>query len=53
VDKAIEPCDSMTDDEKIVELFFQRSECVLQELDQKYGKLFRNLSFKEVILVGF
>ena len=38
----------MTDDEKIVELFFHRSECALQELDQKYGKLFRNLSYKIV-----
>ena len=38
----------MTDDEKIVELFFRRSECALQELDRKYGKLFRNLSYKIV-----
>ena len=38
----------MTDDEKIVELFFHRSECALQELAQKYGKLFRNLSYKIV-----
>lgn len=38
----------MTDDEKIVELFFRRSECALQKLDQKYGKLFHNLSCKIV-----
>lgn len=32
-------------DEKIIELFFQRSEQAIGELDQKYGKIFRNLSF--------
>ena len=32
-------------DEKIIDLFFQRSEQAINELDQKYGKIFRNLSF--------
>ena len=32
-------------DEKIIDLFFQRSEEAINELDQKYGKIFRNLSF--------
>lgn len=33
------------DDEKIIELFFARSEQALTELDRKYGKLCHNLSF--------
>ena len=32
-------------DEKIIDLFFQRSEEAINELDQKYGMIFRNLSF--------
>lgn len=28
----------MIDDEKIIELFFERSEQAIQELDIKYGK---------------
>lgn len=33
------------DDEKILELFFERSQQAIEELDIKYGKLFRKLSF--------
>jgi len=32
------------EDEKIIELFFRRSEQAIQELDKKYGKLCRKLS---------
>lgn len=32
-------------DEKIMELFFQRSEQAIQELDKKYGKACRRLSY--------
>lgn len=38
----------MTDDESIIELFFQRSERAIQELDDKYGKLCRRLSYSIV-----
>ena len=34
----------MTDDEKIIEMFFERSEQAIRELDIKYGKICRNLS---------
>ena len=33
-------------DEKIIELFFERSEEAIRELDLKYGKVFYALSFK-------
>lgn len=33
------------DDEKIIELFFERSEQALKELDTKYGKVCHKLSF--------
>lgn len=33
-------------DEKIIELFFERSEQAIKELDSKYGKVFHSLSFK-------
>ena len=32
-------------DEQIIELFFERSEQAISELDGKYGKLLRNLSY--------
>ncbi len=35
----------MIDDEKIIELFFERSEQGIRELDVKYGKICRNLSY--------
>lgn len=35
----------MTDDKRIPELFFDRSEEAIQELDRKYGKLCHKLSF--------
>ena len=35
----------MTDDEKIIELFFARSEQAIRELDIKYGKVCHNLSY--------
>ena len=38
----------MIDDEKIIELFFERSEQAIRELDIKYGKLCRNLSYNIV-----
>lgn len=34
----------MLEDRKIIDLFFQRSEQAIQELDEKYGKVCRNLS---------
>ena len=34
------------DDEKIIELFFERSEQAIKELDSKYSKVFHSLSFK-------
>ena len=33
-------------DERIIELFFERSEQAIKELDGKYGKIFHSLSFK-------
>lgn len=33
------------DDEKIIELFFQRSEQGIRELDHKYGKICHKLSY--------
>ena len=38
----------MTEDEKIIELFFQRSEQALRELDIKYGKVCHQLSYNIV-----
>ena len=38
----------MIDDEKIIELFFERSEQGIRELDIKYGKICRNLSYNIV-----
>ena len=32
-------------DEQIIELFFERSEQAINELDDKYGKVFHNLSY--------
>lgn len=38
----------MLEDEKIVELFFARSEQAIQELDIKYGKVCRKISYNIV-----
>ena len=38
----------MIDDEKIIELFFERSEQGIRELDMKYGKICHNLSYNIV-----
>ena len=38
----------MTEDEKIVELFFERSEQAIRELDCKYGRFCRRLSYNIV-----
>lgn len=38
----------MTEDEKIIELFFQRSEQAICELDIKYGKICHKLSYNIV-----
>ena len=38
----------MIDDERIIELFFERSEQGLRELDSKYGKVCHNLSYNIV-----
>ena len=38
----------MIDDEKIMEMFFERSEQGIRELDIKYGKICRNLSYNIV-----
>lgn len=35
----------MTDDAEIIKMFFERSEEGIQELDLKYGKVFRGLSY--------
>ena len=35
----------MIDDEKIIEMFFERSEQAVRELDNKYGKICHHLSF--------
>jgi RNA polymerase sigma-70 factor (ECF subfamily) len=38
----------MIDDEKIIEMFFKRSEQGIRELDNKYGRICRNLSYNIV-----
>lgn len=38
----------MIDDKRIIELFFERSELAIRELDIKYGKICHNLSYKIV-----
>lgn len=38
----------MIDDEKIIEMFFERSEQGIRELDNKYGAFCRNLSYNIV-----
>lgn len=38
----------MIDDEKIIDLFFERSEQAIRELDIKYGKICHNLSYNIV-----
>ncbi len=38
----------MIEDEKIVEMFFKRSEQGIRELDKKYGKICHNLSYNIV-----
>lgn len=38
----------MIDDESIIELFFQRDQQAIRELDNKYGKLCRSLSYRIV-----
>ena len=38
----------MINDEKIIELFFARSEQAIRELDIKYGKVFHKLSYRIV-----
>ncbi|MCM1187697.1 MAG: sigma-70 family RNA polymerase sigma factor, partial [bacterium] len=38
----------MTDDEKIIELFFARSEQAIREIDGKYGAICRGLSYNIV-----
>lgn len=38
----------MSDDEKIIELFFRREEQAIAELDSKYGKTCHNLSYNIV-----
>ena len=38
----------MIDDEKIIDLFFKRSEQGIRELDIKYGKICHNLSYNIV-----
>lgn len=38
----------MTEDEKIIELFFERSEQGIRELDKKYGKVLYKLSYNIV-----
>lgn len=38
----------MIEDEKIIELFFQRSEQAIRELDIKYGKIYHKLSYNIV-----
>lgn len=35
----------MADDERIIELFFRRSEQAIRELDMKYGKVCHTLSY--------
>ncbi len=38
----------MIEDEKIIGLFFERSEQAIRELDNKYGKIFHDLSYNIV-----
>ena len=38
----------MIDDEKIIEMFFNRDQQAIHELDMKHGKIFRNLSYNVV-----
>ncbi len=38
----------MIDDEKIIDMFFERSEQGIRELDNKYGKICHNLSYNIV-----
>lgn len=38
----------MIEDEKIIELFFERSEQAIREVDIKYGKIFHKLSYNIV-----
>ena len=38
----------MMDDEKIIEMFFEHSEQGIRELDIKYGKVCRKLSYNIV-----
>ena len=38
----------MTDDERIIELFFARDQQAIRELDMKYGKIFHSLSYNIV-----
>lgn len=38
----------MIEDEKIIEMFFWRSEQGIRDLDIKYGKVFRKLSYNIV-----
>ena len=38
----------MMEDEKIIEMFFERSEQSIRELDIKYGKVCRKLSYNIV-----
>ncbi len=38
----------MIEDEKIIEMFFDRSEQGIRELDNKYGKICHNLSYNIV-----
>lgn len=38
----------MVEDEKIIELFFERSEQAIRELDIKYGKVYHKLSYNIV-----
>ncbi len=38
----------MIDDEKIIEMFFERSEQAIRELNNKYGKICHNLSYNIV-----
>jgi len=33
------------DDERIIELFFERSEQAIQVLDEKYGRVFHTVSW--------
>ena len=42
----------MIDDEKIIEMFFKRSEQGIRELDIKYGKVCHNLSYHIGVSLG-